>query len=63
MPEISMFLFDLKQLFKLFPKEDKELQRKIQEYEQQTQADMAQNRLKLFSEFGYESEFDNAYSW
>ncbi len=63
MPEISMFLFDLKQLFKLFPKEDKELQRKIQEYEQQTQADMAQNRLNLFSEFGYESEFDNAYSW
>lgn len=63
MPEISMFLFDLKQLFKLFPKEDKELQRKIHEYEQQTQADMAQNRLNLFSEFGYESEFDKAYSW
>ena len=63
MPEISMFFFDLKQLFKLFPKEDKELRRKIAEYEQQTQADMAQNRIRLFSEFGYESEYDNAYSW
>lgn len=34
MPEISLCLFDLEQLFKLFPKHDKELRRKILEYEQ-----------------------------
>ena len=56
-----MFLFDLNMLFKLFPKEDREFKQKIEEYEQQTQVDMAQNRIKLFSEFGYESEFDKAY--
>ncbi|MGN0031299.1 MAG: hypothetical protein ACI37Q_05020 [Candidatus Gastranaerophilaceae bacterium] len=61
MPEISMFLFDLNMLFKLFPKEDREFRQKIEEYEQQAQVDMAQNRIKLFSEFGYESEFDKAY--
>ena len=61
MPEISMFLFDLNMLFKLFPKEDRVFKQKIEEYEQQTQVDMAQNRIKLFSEFGYESEFDKAY--
>lgn len=58
MPEISLFLFDLEQLFKLFPKEDRQLRDKILEYEQKTQEDMAENRVKLFSEFGYESEFD-----
>lgn len=58
MPEISLFLFDLEQLFKLFPKRDRQLGDKIQEYEQQTQQDMAENRLKLFSEYGYEGEFE-----
>lgn len=63
MPEIDVFLFDLSQLFKLFPKQDKDLNNKIQSYEQQLQEDMAQNRIKLFSEFGYSSEYDNALSW
>lgn len=58
MPEISLFLFDLEQLFKLFPKGDRQLRDKILEYEQKTQEDMAENRIKLFAEFGYESEFD-----
>jgi hypothetical protein len=53
MPEISLFLFDLEQLFKLFPKQDGQLKDKIQEYEQKTQEDMAENRVKLFAEFGY----------
>lgn len=61
MPEISLCLFDLEQLFKLFPEHDKELRRKILEYEQKTQEDMARNRLKLFSDFGYESEFDEKF--
>lgn len=50
MPEISVFFFDLKQLFKLFPKADRELNKKIREYEEQLEEDMAQNRMKLFAE-------------
>lgn len=60
MPEISFCLFDLKQLFKLFPKVDREFESKIDEYERKTQEDMAQIRLNLYSDFGYESEFDKA---
>ncbi len=50
MPEISFFLFDLKQLFLLFPKQNKELEEKIREYEAQLEEDMAQNRMKLFAQ-------------
>jgi hypothetical protein len=50
MPEISVFFFDLKQLFRLFPKANKEFDRKIKEYEEQLEEDMAQNRMKLFAE-------------
>lgn len=50
MPEISFFFFDLQQLFRLFPKQDKDLKQKIHEYEMQLEEDMAQNRVKLFSE-------------
>ena len=61
MPEISLCVFDLKQLLKLFPKENKELRQKILDYEQKAQEDMAKNRMKLFADFGYDSEFDNEY--
>ncbi|MBR6301254.1 hypothetical protein IKR55_00790 [bacterium] len=50
MPEISVFFFDLKQLFRLFPKANKEFDQKIKEYEEQLEEDMAQNRMKLFAE-------------
>jgi len=50
MPEISVFFFDLKQLFKLFPKPNREFENKIKEYEQQLEEDMAQNRMRLFAE-------------
>lgn len=60
MPEISFCLFDLGKLFELFPKENKELKAKILEYETSLQETMAQNRMKLFSSFGYKSEFDKA---
>lgn len=53
MPEISLCLFDLKQLLKLFPKQDKDLRQKIIDYEQKTQENMAENRLNLFKDFGY----------
>ena len=57
MPEISLFLFDLKQLLQLFPKENKELKAKIMDYETKTQETMALNREKLF---GYHSEIETA---
>lgn len=57
MPEISLFLFDLEHLFKLFPKQNNNFKEKILEYEQKTQEDMAENRVKLFSEFGYDNGF------
>lgn len=60
MPEISLCLFDLEQLFRLFPKEDKELRKKILEYENKAQEDMAENRYRLFKDFGYESEFEES---
>ncbi len=50
MPEISFCLFDLKQLFSVFfPKHDREYERKIDEYERQAQENMAEIRMKLFS--------------
>lgn len=60
MPEISFCLFDLGKLFELLPKENKELKAKIAEYETNAQEAMAQNRMKLFSGYGYKSEFDAA---
>ena len=57
MPEISFCLFDLNYLFKLFPRENKELNEKLSEYENYTQQVMEENRTKLFNEFEYQSEF------
>lgn len=48
MPEISLFLFDLEQLFKLFPKEDKDLNEKFLEYEINAFEQMAKIRVNLF---------------
>ena len=48
---------------KLFPKQDRQLRDKILEYEQQTQETMAENRIKLFSDYGYTSEFDEVAIW
>ncbi len=46
MPEISIFFFDLEQLFKLFPRKVEE---KIEEFEQKMQEDMEINRARLFT--------------
>lgn len=62
MPELNLCLFDLKQLFKLFPKQDKQLRYNVLEYEKKAQEDMAKNRLKLFCEYGYDSEFDSSFN-
>lgn len=48
MPEISLFLFDVEYLFKLFPKLDKKLHESISDYETQAEEAMAENRIKLF---------------
>lgn len=50
MPEISFFFFDLKQLFRLFPKQDREFNQKIREYEEKLEEDMEQNRIRLFQQ-------------
>ena len=50
MPEISFFIFDLTQIFKLFPKFDNEFNKKIREYEKKLEEDMAQNRMRLFAQ-------------
>jgi hypothetical protein len=63
MPEIDFFLFDLKQLFRLFAKKDVKTNEKMSEYERHTQERMALNRLKLFTDYGYNSEFDNAFAY
>lgn len=60
MPEISFCLFDLGQLFKLFPKEDKEVAKRLQDYELKVKDDMAENRYRLFKDFGYDSEFEKS---
>lgn len=48
MPEISLFLFDVEYLFKLFPKFDKNLKKNIADYEAKAEEAMAENRIKLF---------------
>ncbi|MBE7713612.1 MAG: hypothetical protein E7Z87_07700 [Cyanobacteria bacterium SIG26] len=56
MPEINVCLFDLYYLFKLFPFWENDLDQDIEDYETKTQEDMAQIRVNLFSEFGYEKD-------
>ncbi len=60
MPEISFFFFDLEHLLKLFPKNDKNLQENLSEYEYKIQENMMQIRMNLFSEYGYKAEFNKA---
>lgn len=55
MPEIYEMFFGLRELLRLFPKQDKEFSERLKEFENKTQEDMAYNRLKLF---GLESEFE-----
>jgi len=57
MPEISFCLFDLDYLFKLFPKADNEFNENLKRFETSVEAEMAQNRNKLFAEYDYSGEF------
>lgn len=55
MPEIDLFLFDLGQILKLFPKSNSEFEFKMRQYEQANEEEMERNRLNLFGQFGYTS--------
>lgn len=57
MPEISFCLFDLRYLFKLFPKSDCEFDEKLKNFENSIEEEMVQNRNKLFAEYDYSGEF------
>jgi len=60
MPELDVMMFDLYYLFKLFPPEDKEFNKALEEYERNTDYEMYQIRLNLFSEFEYKNETNKA---
>lgn len=55
MPEINLFLFDLGQLLKLFPKTNSESDFEVRKYEQKNEEEMERNRLNLFGQYGYTS--------
>ena len=61
MPEIYEMFINLSELLRLIPRKDEELKEKIEQYENKLEKNMAQNRLKLFSEYGYNSEFGLIY--
>ncbi len=62
MPEIDVFLFDLKHLLKLFPKMETQDSRDIEDYEYEVQDDMLQIRINLFSGFGYDGKAEKVLS-
>jgi hypothetical protein len=62
MPEIDFLLFDLKQLLRLF-KFDFNANQKMREYERHTEECMELNRLKLFTDYGYNNDFNGVFSF
>ena len=58
MPEIYECFFGLSQLIKLFVSEDKAF---LKEFEERTEKEMAQNRLKLYTDYGYTNEIEHSY--
>ena len=46
MPEISFCLFDMKYLFKLFPKKNEELNDNLKDFENKFEGEMAENRAE-----------------
>ena len=61
MPEVYECFFGLAQLAKLFVSEDKTLLKDLKEFEEKTEKEMAQNRLKLYTDYGYTNEFQELY--
>jgi hypothetical protein len=61
MPEVYECFFGLAQLAKLFVSEDKTFLKELKEFEDRTGKEMAQNRLKLYTDYGYTNEFQELY--
>ena len=61
MPEIYECFYGLAQLTKLFATEDKSFLQALKEFERKSEIEMAQNRLKLYTDYGYTSEFQEMY--
>lgn len=57
MPEISFCFFDMKYLLKIFPKMSEKVNTEMNNFENSMEAEMEQNRTKLFAECDYEGEF------
>lgn len=60
MPEICFCLFDMKYLFKLFPKKNEELNDNLKDFENKFEGEMAENRARLFEDYTYNGEFQQA---
>ena len=61
MPEIYECFFGLAHFAKLFASEDKSFLQALKEFERKNEIEMAQNRLKLYTDYGYTSEFEHEY--
>ena len=61
MPEIYECFYGLAQLTRLFTSEDKSFLEALKEFERKSEIEMAQNRLKLYTDYGYTSEFQEMY--
>ena len=61
MPEVYECFFGLAQLAKLFVSEDKTFLKELKEFELKTEREMAQNRLKLYTDYGYTDEIEHIY--
>lgn len=61
MPEVYECFFGLSQLIKLFVSEDKTFLKELKEFEEKTEREMAQNRLKLYTDYGYTSDIEHSY--
>lgn len=61
MPEVYECFYGLAQLAKLFVSDDKTFLKELKEFETKTEQEMAQNRLKLYTDYGYTNEFQELY--
>ena len=50
----------MKYLFKLFPKKNEELNDNLKDFENKFEGEMAENRARLFEDYTYNGEFQQA---
>ncbi len=61
MPEIYECFFGLAELLRFIPQEDNKIDEKLYEFESETHNSMFENRLKLFTDYGYTRDFERAF--